>query len=207
MKKLALTAACLMGFCASAQAATLQNGSFEMSGYSGPFATYAANSGNLAGWTIESGSVDLINTLWQHSDGFYSLDMDGNAPATISQTVTGLEIGRSYSVLFDMASNPAAAGATLKNLNVSIGAASDQFTFDRTGKSTSNMGWTTMELEFTATATDMLLTFASASRSGPFGPALDNVRINAAPVPLPAGGVLLLSAFGLMGLRKLRNPA
>ena len=203
MKTFLLAAIAAVTLGTATSAATITNGSFEFPGTtSGPFTTLSAGSGDLTGWDIDSGSVDLINTLWEHSDGSYSLDLDGNAPAAISQVVTGLNVGDTYQILFDMASNPSATGSTIKSLNVTVGSTVETYTFDRTGQTLADMGWVTFAFDFTATASDMRLIFASNSRSGPFGPALDNVRFaSPAPVPLPAGGALLLGGFGLMALR------
>lgn len=183
--------------------ATITNGSFEQPGtYSGPFTTIQSNSGGLYGWDVTAGSVDLINTLWQHSDGNYSLDLDGNAPATISQSISGLTVGQTYTVLFDLASNPASAGSIFKTLTVAAGLDAQRYLFDRTGQSVGNMGWVTETFTFTAANETERLEFMSTSENGPYGPALDNVRFAPAPVPLPAGAVLMLSALGLLSLRR-----
>jgi len=87
-----------------------------------------------------------------------------------------------------MADDPA-GGPTVKNLNVAIEAASQNFTFDTTGFDATNLGWTQKELLFTASATDLNLTFASFD-VGPFGLTLDFVSMVPTPEPLfvlPAG--------------------
>lgn len=198
MKTFAIALAAL-AFAGSAHAATITNGSFEAPGtYSGPFTTFGAGTPAGFGWTV-TGSIDLINTHWQASDGSYSLDMDGFGPGSISQDISGLVVGREYKVLFDMAGNPD-GGAPVKTLTAAAGYDAQRYSFDTTGQSRGDMGWVTHAFVFTATANTETLEFMSTSFSGPWGPALDNVRL--APVPLPAGGVLLLGGLGLLALRR-----
>jgi hypothetical protein len=130
--------------------------------------------------------------------------MSAVGAGSIFQTVTGLVASQTYTVTFDMASN-SAGGSVVKQLEASFGGASaGVFSFDRTGKSPTNMGWEEKSFTFTATGTSGELRFTSLENSA-YGPALDNVRISAAPIPLPAGGALLLT--GLAGLALARRKA
>jgi hypothetical protein len=57
-----------------------------------------------------------------------------------------------------------------------------EFSFDTTGKSTDNMGWTTKTWEFVAVSGETSLEFYSLDRKNPmYGPALDDVRLVAQP--------------------------
>ncbi len=206
----AATIAAIAVFGTSASAASIVNGSFEAPPATvNSFNTYAAGSGLLSGWTISNANIDHIGDgFWEASDGGQSVDLNGNqGAATISQTITGLNIGDSYTVFFDMAGNFQGAPA-VKTMDVSIGmAAFASYTFATTGATSAAMGWTTKSLSFIAGGTSGLLSFASTTSGCCFGPALDNVRIqnNSAVIPLPAGGLLLISALGGLALTRRRK--
>lgn len=179
----------------AAGAATIQNGSFESQIVNGAFNTYDTNFNALDGWDVVDGTVDHIGSYWVSSDGEQSIDLVGNGgTGTIQTTVTGLEIGKSYSIFFDLAGNP----GDVRSLLVEIGMTSGNFQFDASATSRTAMGWVTHSLDFIAGATSGLLSFTGSERNCCKGAALDNVRIveNTAPVPLPAGGVLLIGALG-----------
>lgn len=166
-----------LGVTASVYAASVTaNGSFEMGTDPGIFTPLAAGDTSINNWTITSGNVDYIGTYWTASDGDRSLDMtgsDGTAGA-ISQTFTTVP-GHTYKVTFDLAGNPAGA-PVVKALEVDAGSTPQSYTFDTTGKSLTDMGWTQETFTFTATAASTTLTFTSMD-AGFFGPALDNVKV------------------------------
>jgi choice-of-anchor C domain-containing protein len=195
----------------AAGAASVVNGSFELPVFdSTRFDTYAIGSTSLVGWDISGANLDHIGkNFWQASDGVNSVDLNGSQGAsTISQMLSGLVVGQTYKVLFDMAANPdnpSGDNTPVKTMQVSVGADSASYSFDKTGKTRDNMGWEANSFTFVAGATDSLLSFASTSAGRFYGPALDNVRLSA--VPLPAGGLLLIGALGGLAFLRRRKAA
>jgi choice-of-anchor C domain-containing protein len=180
------------------------NGSFETGTIDpGSFTTLGAgDSTSITGWTVGGAGVDYIGTYWTASDGARSLDLSALHSGSISQQLTGLHTGQQYTVSFDMAGNPD-GGNDVKSLDVGVnGLATLNYTFDTTGQSKADMGWTTFTYVFVAAATTQTLTFLSQTDT-PYGPALDNVAIAATPIP---GAILLFgSALGGMGFLGYRR--
>jgi choice-of-anchor C domain-containing protein len=152
----------------------LNNGGFEQPRVSDDFLSLSAGADELEGWTISSGSLDLVGAYWSHYAGHGSLDLNGGAAATLVQEVKG-KAGDNYELTFALAGNPDGAGAM--SVRVSAGNASKTFTFDVTGHSRQSMGWKQETLAFTATAATIDVRFQSLV-SGNSGPALDSVNLS-----------------------------
>jgi choice-of-anchor C domain-containing protein len=187
----------------SAQASSiLINGSFEQGTDPGSFTTLPGGSSGLQGWSIFGAGVDYIGTYWRASDGQRSLDLSALAAGGIQQNLA-TTVGGKYQVSFDVAGNPGDNNTNpVKTLYYSVfgvGLMNEYTTtFDTTHTSTANMGWQTIAFSFIATSPTTSLVFSSFTNSA-YGPALDNVSVNAvSPVPLP--GALPLFGAGLAGL-------
>jgi choice-of-anchor C domain-containing protein len=207
-KSLAAMLACtaIGTFSPAAHAATemIVNGGFEspVNAFAGSFMTFASG---LDGWTINYGSVDLINSYWAPAAGSYSLDLNGGSAGAISQSFA-TEIGKTYNVSFMMAGNPDNSGDNIKTISANV-TAPNVFSFDIAGKSSANMGWVTQTFSFVATGTSSTLTFVGDPANTAYGAALDQVSVMQA-VPEPETYAMLLAGLGMMGyLARRRKDA
>lgn len=158
------------------------NGSFEDGTYpGGSFVQVNAGFTGPTGWTISAGSIDWVAGLWQAQAGSKSLDLNGAAPGTISQTLA-TTIGKTYVVGFYLSGNPQ-GGPAAKTLTVSAtGTAPMSYTFDTSvaQNTVTDMKWAAKSYSFVATSASTVLTFTSTTPASAYGPALDNVVVTEA---------------------------
>jgi choice-of-anchor C domain-containing protein len=187
-------AGALMGSASMAQAATLVSDGDFANALPG-FATVGAG-GAIGAWTVNpGGSVDLIGGYWQSpTAGGGSVDLDGNSPGGISQTLT-LGPG-SYSLSFFLSGNPDGGPAT-KTVDVSVGSlVNDAFSYTIGANSHGDMMYTPETVTFTTTGTTTL-DFASADVGTPYGPVVGGVNVTA--IPEPATWAMMLFGIAAMG--------
>jgi len=217
MKRFMVVAVMAGAMCiaaAGAQGASFTNGSFEQGAIDpGAYATLAAGNTSLTGWSIYSGSIDWIGTYWTAAAGIRSIDLNGTAPGGMYQGFDTVA-GTPYRVTFALAGNPDGF-PTVKSLavwakNESTGDAlgGGGYSFNSAGTTKTGMGWTEYSFLFTAASNRSLLELDSTTtfptftippdvnNTNPFGPALDNMRVDAVPVT----GTLVLFGSGLLGL-------
>ena len=196
--KATLAAALVFGLTGAASAAGVLDGNFSEGAGAGSFQTKLDGS-SIGAWTV-GGSVDLIGGYWQAPPtGGYSIDLDGNGPGSISQSLS-LAAG-TYELSFYLAGNPD-GGNPLKSLTVSVGEATQSFTFLTTGHSAGNMGYALETVDFTTTGATTLK-FQSNDVASPWGPAIGGVAVSA--IPEPGSMSLLLAGIGMMGLVAVRR--
>jgi choice-of-anchor C domain-containing protein len=199
---------------AAATAAPFQNGSFEAGGPACNQFNIGAGTHFTAGWTVSVGNIDWESSPacgWTPSNGSFSLDLVGNSGiGGVSQTFNTTP-GVTYTVSFDMAGN-FGGPPTIKPLTVTVDGVTQNYTFDTTGATGADMGWTTHSFTFVATSTSATINFVSDIGSGNAGAALDNVSIlppgpgdAIIAVPIDGAGWLAAAMLALAGALALRR--
>ncbi len=201
MKQMLLSAALALGLIASGASASTVVFSDDFNTESG------VPTSGLANWTIVSGSVDVVGagtSLNWCGAGNRCLDMNGNEPGRIETTLTGLTVGLTYLLTFDYGNNQ-----NSQNLNPP-----EQLSFGFVGQTTYALN---IFAQPTLTASGIYTLVSNSTTATLFfadtgnspndrgGPLLDNVRLSA--IPLPAGGLLLLTALGGIAALRRRKAA
>jgi len=126
--------------------------------------------------------------------------------APITQTITGLVVGQSYTLSFDWAAAQQYGyyGATTSQWNVSLGDASFSTVVYQL-PSQGFSGWMHETRTYTATGSSAVLSFLAAGTPSGLPPfaLLDGVSLSsnapASSVPEPGGSALVLAGLGLLG--------
>jgi len=184
------------------QADLIVNGSFEQASVDpgASFKTLGSGSTAITGWAVGGNGIDYIGGYWTAADGARSIDLSaGNTGKMVAQSFA-TTIDKYYEVTFAMAGNPAGSPST-KSLEVAAAGQSAIFSFSTSGHTRSNMGWVDYNWVFKAVSSVTELSFQSLVPTA-YGPALDNVRVEA--VPAPAAALLGVFGLGLIGWVKRR---
>jgi choice-of-anchor C domain-containing protein len=181
---------------ANAAVNLVSDGDFSSPSGGATFATYS--SGSIGPWTVGGGGVDLIGGYWQDPAGTSgSVDLDGNAPGSISQALS-LTSGE-YLLSFYLSGNPDGA-PPLKSLDVTLSSgaipASTTYSYTTGTNTHTDMEYVLETYEFSATG-PTTLTFASADVGTPYGPVIGDVIVSA--VPEPATWSMLIFGIGVIG--------
>ena len=157
--------------------------------------------GNLALWGPGNGSANGLTAT--SPSGGYFLAQDGdfqNAP--LNQDVTGLTIGKTYTVGFDygFGQQQFFNGATNQSWHVSLGGSPVQSTATFPVASHGFTGWMHTSFNFVATSANETLSFmAIGDQPVPPFALLDGVTFTPDGVPEPVSWALMLIGVGTVG--------
>lgn len=170
-------------------------GSFETVG--------AGDASTIPGWTVTpgtidpgGGSVDWINQYWTAPGVTQSIDLDGNTPGGIEQTVSTIS-GASYTLTFELSQNPDGGGypANTNTLNILIGNTLTPLTIVGHSAYNTASGYQAETFSFTANSSSTLIGFVSTDPANdPYGAVVADVNLT----PEPDFRAFL--AIGLLGL-------
>lgn len=209
MKFLAATTVILSVSTGAASAVTVKNGSFEDVGTDAPkvdrgsWDVYHSIPGwqTISGTGIEVQTNTTLGSIDAHNGSRY-VELDshpGNGSNSTMQQLISLVAG-TYTLSFFY--SPRTQDAGTNGIRYSIGSISDTVTGP--GAGIERGSWTEIVANFSVDRDgDYPLQFAAIGAADTYGGLIDNVSI--APIPVPAGAVLLLTALGgltLMGRRQ-----
>lgn len=191
-----------------ADASIILNGSFEDGNVAVESGVVGYGSGStFPGWTVTLNGIERVDSsVWQPSNGSWSLDLNGTNYAGGVDQLFSTVSGKSYLVTFDLAGNPKHGPTYTMDVHAAGQSQSYIFTTDGT------MGWVNKNFQFTANSSSTTLSFDSTSNGqdgqdhAAGGPALDNVvvtELGDTAVPEPA--TMSLLGLGLAGLIRFRR--
>jgi choice-of-anchor C domain-containing protein len=161
--------------------------------------------GSLGTWTI-SGTVDVIRNYWQPHSGDQSLDLAGNGPGEISQSIPTVA-GGTYQLSFWMAGNPdnPDPAQIVKGLEIHWNGnpLTPIQTFDASSSTHAAMGWTLVTIpNLVATGSSTILEFENEYPNNAYGVALDDISVERTdqPIPTPEFPTVALPVALIVGL-------
>lgn len=213
IRKIALASALALGAATAASAVTVVNGSFEdVSG-----STQIAGSGSwsvyetIPGWTTVAGEGIEVqtNTVITAQDGRRYVELDSHPNNTLSGATTNSTMTQVVELalgLYELSFwySPRTNDPGTNGILYSIGDLAGSITGPGSDPLTSVGSWTRIvETFMITTAGSYNLTFAADGTANRLGGFIDDVSISA--IPLPAGGVLLLTALGGLAIVRRRK--
>jgi choice-of-anchor C domain-containing protein len=139
------------------------------------FRTFSSGQ-SLGAWTVTGGTVDLNGAgFWQSAEGVQSLDLNGHIPGAVARTIP-TNLLTKYRVSYALAGNTDAGPAVKTGKVLVNGEVEQNFSFDITGKSRTDMGYVTKQFTFLSSGTSATLQFASTT-PGAYGPVVDKVQV------------------------------
>jgi hypothetical protein len=171
-------------------------------------------SGNVSLWNASNGGSSTWDGKTASGAGNFAA-MDGAYfTGPLSQTITGLVVGKAYTLSFNyaFAQQQGFSGDTIQSLDTSIGNGFVGFTRWNTGDFALSdhgfSGWNTATLSFTAKDTSEVLSFfAHGNLPVPPFALLSNVSIPVSGVPEAGTWAMMILGLGAVGLTLRRRTA
>jgi hypothetical protein len=157
-------------------------------------------------WDVGGNSIDLINNNYGAPDGSIGIDLNGNAPGSISTTVSS-EAGLSlFQLSFDASVNeyPGFSGQTI---TWSVGGFNSSFTPSPGGPNNQTTTWLANE------GTTIQVLFSGDPNTSAYGPTIDNITltqvVQVSAVPEPGEWAMMLAGLAMVGAisRKRKKEA
>jgi eukaryotic-like serine/threonine-protein kinase len=159
----------------------LINGSFEEGPEVSNYLALDAGSTAMPGWVVTRGQIDVVGYYWVAASGKRSIDLHGSPGFGGVAQKFKTEKGKHYQVVFSLAGS--GEEVKVKRTGVSAAGKTQEFSFDSTGTTRSDMGWEKMVWEFEAIAEETTLEIYTLETTDEFaGPVIDDVWV----LPLPA---------------------
>jgi hypothetical protein len=200
----------VLGLSTQARAANITNGSFEVDGnFSG-----TCNGGGATGW---SGGFEICGVGYfgaaapPDGNNFFIIGGGSDCPAcsALSQTITGLTSGVSYTVAFYLTAEGFHTPDTAEQVAVSMTAGSPTGSQNFLAPAVASgqpiwSSWTQFGYTFQANSTSATIQFHQTGPQGSDDAAIDKVSIAQVGTTVPEPGTLVLLGAGLGCLSFLR---
>ncbi|MER0244645.1 choice-of-anchor C family protein [Streptomyces sp. HSW2009] len=168
-------------------ASSIDDGSFEYPAAPANSFTNVPTGGSIGPWAVTAGNVDHIGRgFWQAADRDQSVDLNGGTAGTIAQTFPTTP-GKTYEVSYALASNPGGVPTVKTGRALINGQNFQDFSFDSTGKTVTNMGYVGRHFTFVARSASTTLSFASTTPNSAYGPVIDDVVVRPSCCPCSCG--------------------
>jgi len=187
----------------------MTNGSFEAP-YISVDSTWGTGQ-SLAGWTVDSGTVNLVGSYFQAADGRQSVDLNGDpGPGALHQDVA-TAAGVAYHVRFALAGHPAVSSFAgcdhgVKQMSVEWNSTTiATLSFDTSAHSLGAMGWQYHDLDVVAQSASSRLRFVSRT-PGYCGAAVDDVSLVRQSPPCEISDVAVVPQNGTRTVAVQSDP-